>query len=423
MKTTKQFTLALVMIAGLTTAAAQDNITVVLKNGTELTGYISRQKPGEDFTFSSSKAVVTLPSEDVKSIVDNDLKLKSLSPQWVEWAEENDAYRGVGDNKSIVLSDIITEKGTINRVRILEKGAKMRYLELTPNSYTLNWDTIQVVKAEKRPRLLLSGMNRKYRLSSGMEYEGQYIEEVPGETTSLLCDNGVVEVIKTDDIRKDCRIIMNPNQTLFEQSDLMDIVKLKDNTSYRGIIIERNFSDNDVKKDFLVIKQSNGDTRTLNLDDIVEYCKEPNPDYRPETDIELSDNEAAVNRNIDNLMPTKDVSGVICVDIDSVEIAVSPAVPLNICAEFNLDNAKAQQLKLVKIRKFLNKKKKETYFGFTYEDMVKKAVIPQSVKTSVNGISKVDFVLPSGAAGIYGVYNPLTNQIILFKINGSNEVG
>jgi len=55
--------------------------------------------------------------------------------------------------------------------------------------------------------------------------------------------------------------------------------------------------------------------------------------------------------------------------------------------------------------------------------MVKKAVIPQSVKTSVNGITKIDFVLPSGAAGIYGVYNPLTNQIILFKINGSNEVG
>lgn len=423
MKTTKLLSLALAVIAGLTTAAAQDNITVVLKDGTELTGYISRQKPGEDFTFASSKAIVTLPSKDVKSIVDNDMKLKSLSPQWIEWAEENDAYRGAGDNKSLVLSDIITEKGSINRVRILEKGAKVRYLELTPNSYTLNWDTIQVVKAEKRPRLLLSGMNRKYRLSSGMEYEGQYIEEVPGETTSLLCDNGVVEVIKTDDIRKDCRIIMNPNQTLFEQSDLIDIVKLKDNTSYRGVIIERNFSDNDVKKDFLVIKLSNGDTRTLNLDDIVEYCKEPNPDYRPETDIELSDNEAAVNRNIGKLTPTKDVAGIISVDIDSVKIAVSPAIPLNICAEFNLDNAKAQQLKLVKIRKFLNKKKKETYFGFTYEDMVKKAVIPQSVKTSVNGISKVDFVLPSGAAGIFGVYDPLTNRIILFKINGSNEVG
>ena len=94
MKTTKLLTLALVMIAGLTTAAAQDNITVVLKDGTELTGYISRQKPGEDFTFASSKAIVTLPSKDVKSIVDNDMKLKSLSPQWIEWSEENDAYRG-----------------------------------------------------------------------------------------------------------------------------------------------------------------------------------------------------------------------------------------------------------------------------------------------------------------------------------------
>ena len=55
------------------------------------------------------------------------------------------------------------------------------------------------------------------------------------------------------------------------------------------------------------------------LTNIVEYCKEPNPDYRPETDIELSDNEAAINRNIGKLTPTKDVAGIISVDIDSVE--------------------------------------------------------------------------------------------------------
>lgn len=224
MKVIKALLFGFALIAGLANASAQDNLTVVLKDGTELTGYISRQRPGENFTFSTSKAVVLLPNKDVKSIVDNEVKFNSLSPEWQKWAEENDAFDGVRNNRSLLLSDIITNKGAINRVRVLEKGAKVRYLELTPNTYSLSWDTIEVVRAEKRPKLLLSGINRRYKLASGMEYEGQYVEEVPGETMSLLRDNGMIEVFNTEEVMKDNRFKINPNQSLLEQSDLIDIV-------------------------------------------------------------------------------------------------------------------------------------------------------------------------------------------------------
>ena len=424
MKVIKTLLFNFALIAGLATVSAQDNLTVVLKNGTELTGFISRQRPGENFSFSTSKAVVLLPNKDVKSIVDNEIKIGSLSQEWKKWAEENDAFEGDGNNRTLLLSDIIYTDGSINRVRVLERGAKVRYLELSPNTYSLSWDTIEVVKAERRPKLLLSGVNRRYKLASGIEYEGQYIEEVPGETMSLLRDNGVIEVFKTEEVIKDNRLKINPNQTLLEQSDLIDIVQMKNGSNHRGIIFERNYSENNnITNDYLLIQLDNGTTMSINLADIVEYRKEKNPNYKPITDIELAKDEAAINRNVSMLMPTEEVSGIVTVNTDSLKIAVFSSIPQTITAEFNMDNAKAQQLKLVRIRKYQDKKAKNTYYGFTFEDMVKNAILPKSVETSVNGNSKLEYTLPNGGTGIYGIYDPLTNNIIIFKISGREAVG
>ena len=424
MNVTKALLFGFALIAGLTTASAQDNLTVVLKDGTELTGYISRQRPGENFTFTTSKATVLLPNKEVKSIVDNEVKISSLSPEWKQWAEDNDAFNGDGSGQTLLLSDIITKNGSINRVRILEKGAKVRYLELTPNTYSLNWDTIQVVRADKRPKLLLSGINRRYKLASGMEYEGQYIEEVPGETMSLLRDNGVIEVFNTEEVMKDNRFKINPNQTLLEQSDLIDIVQMKNGGTHRGVIFERNYSDSDeITNDYLLIQLENGSSMSVNLADIVEYRKEKNPNYKPLTDIVLEDGQGAINRNVSLLIPTKEISGIVTVDTDSLKINLSQSNYLTITAEFHMDNAKAQQLKLIRIRKYQDKKAKSNYYGFTFEDMVKNAILPKSVETSVNGISKIEYSIPTGATGIYGVYDPLTNKIIIFKISGQEVVG
>lgn len=424
MKATKALLLGLAIFAGLSTASAQANLTVELKDGTELTGYISRQRPGEDFTFTTSKATVVIPVKEVKSIVDSNVKITSLSPEWKEWAEKNDAYEGADNYRTLLLSDIITTNGSINRVRILEKGAKVRYLELSPNTYSLNWDTIAVVRADKRPKLMLSGINRRYKLASGMEYEGQYIEEVPGQTMSLLRDNGVVEVFNTEEVMKDNRFKINPNQTLLEQADLLDIVQLKNGATLRGVIFERNYSDSDeITSDYLLIQLENGATMSVNLADIVEYRKENNPQYRPLTDIDLKPDQAAINRNLASWAPTKETQGIVTVDIDSLNLNIPANNPLTIVAEFNMDNSKAQQLKLIKIRKYYDKKAKSNYYGFTFEDMVKNAIMPKSIETSVNGISRIEYTLPVNATGIYGVYDPITNKVVIFKIPATDNAG
>ena len=165
-----------------------------------------------------------------------------------------------------------------------------------------------------------------------------------------------------------------------------------------------------------LIQLENGTTMSLNLADIVEYRKEKNPNYVPVTDIELTEDEAAINRNIGTLIPTEEVSGIVTVNTDSLNITVPSNTP-NITAEFNMSYTKAQQLKLIRVRKYQDKKGKKTYYGFTYEEMVKNAIIPQAVETSVNGISKLKYTLPNSNQGVYGIYDSATNKIIIFRIS------
>jgi hypothetical protein len=430
MKITKTLLFGFALIAGLATASAQDNLTAVLKDGSELTGYISHQRPGESFTFTTSKATIMLPATMAKSMVDNDVLYSSLSDEWKLWADAHDATVGNGDNRKVTLSDIITDNGTITRVRILERGAKIKYLELTPNSYSLTWDTLALIRCDHRPKLLLSGVNRKYKLKSGMEYEGQYVEEIPGETVSLYRDNGIVEVFHTIDVVKDNRVKVNPNQTLIEQSDLIDIIKLNNGTTYRGIIIERNyfgFDDMDsvaiaksnnrlIQHDYLLMQLGNESTISVNLSDIAEYCKEPNPKYAPLTDIILNQGEYVINRINATVQEPKDADNLITINTDSLNIAIPKgSLKTTISLESKFDNAlQSQQFKLIRAHKYQAKKTKEYFYAFTYEDLVKTALLPIKSETSVNGTTKLDFDVFS--TGIYVFYNPITNEAIPFRI-------
>lgn len=397
---------------------AQDNQKAILKDGSELIGYISRQRPGENLTFTTKSAIIMVNAKKVKSIVDNQVSVKTLSDEWKLWADKNGALVGTGDDAYLILSDIITSNGTVNRVRILERGAKVKYLELQPNNYSLSWDTISVIKVAPRSKLQLSGINRKYKLRSGMEYYGQYVEEVPGKTLSLYQDNGVTLVFNRDEVLKDNRYKINPNQTLFEQSDLIDIVQLKNGKSYKGIIFERNYSDADtISNDYLLIQAENGSVQSINLADVLEYQKEPNPAYKILTDVSLDEGEFMVNRNKVNPQAVQEFKNIIRFDIDSIKLILpqSSALTEVVVESKFTDDIQSSQLKLVKVKEYYDKKSKEKVYGLTYEDIVKNAIQPKEMETSVNDITKIIFTVKD--IGVYSLYNSYKKEVILFKIN------
>ncbi len=230
----------LTLCFGIISVNAQIAQKITLRSGSILDGYISMQHPGKNFMFAAEKAIISRSAVEIQSIVDHEVNVKELPKDWIEWAEKNDAFVEKNGNRSFTLNDLITSKGIISRVHILERGDKVKYVDLSSNNYSLTWDTIQSVKVSKRPKILLSGINRLYTLSSGMKYEGQYVEEIPGKTVGILDNIGVLQVLDASKIEKFKMFGINSSQSIFQQSEFLDSVVLTNSSCLKGIIIEQN---------------------------------------------------------------------------------------------------------------------------------------------------------------------------------------
>lgn len=413
---TKHWILLVLLVQGVAIANATIVQKLLLKNGSQLEGYISTQRPGENFTFTAERAVVYMEGSDVKSITDQEIGIKQLSSKWIEWADKNDAFVGLGENRTLTLSDIVTKDRVISKVRVIERGAKVKYLEMSDNAYSLNWDTISVLRVDRRAKTALTGINRVYILENGEEYEGQYVEEVPGKTLSLYRDNGVVEVFETSRVVKYAMRKVNPNQDLFEQSQLLDIVALKNKTLIKGIIIEQNFTNKVPTDNYLLIQLENGTVQSVNLVDIEEYRKEVNPKYKALFDILLKEGELVINRSQTNTLNVTEQGSLIIVPEDTCFVEIDKNHPESriIVETHFVEKLNNPTLDVVKVKTYADKKKKKKFQGFSYEDIVKRSIKPDKVETSVNKTTKFDF--PMLEQGLYVIYNSEKKTVIPFKV-------
>ena len=388
-----------------------------LTNGSVLEGYIAKQKPGKDLVFKSERATIYMPGNQVKSYSEYNVKVSELDTKWAKWAEENDAFVGVDDNRTFTFNDIVTDNGTITRVRVLEKGAKVKYLDMSPKEHTLNWDTIVVLTVDKRPKTLLSGIDRVYKLKDGTEREGQYVEEVPGKTLSLYTNDGVVEVCQTGDVVKYIMKGIHPTQSILEQSPLLDVVDVKNASPVRGVIIEQNYGTNP-NDDYLLIQREDGGTQSIKVKDVQEFRKEENKKYAPKYDILLNENELVVNRMQTNSLEVKEEGSFILLPSDSCLAIVEKKSPeTDVIVETRLGDASQNPtLDIVKVSTLEKGKgrKKETCYGFTFEDIVKTNIKPIKVETSVNATTRFEYKIRE--EGLYVIYFSKEKKVIPFRI-------
>lgn len=417
MKTRIIIILTIILQSAITTHAAIVQ-KLILKNGSELEGYISMQRPGENFTFTAERAVVYMADTMILDIKPQEVKIKDLSTDWIKWAEENDAFIGIGDNRKLLLSNIVTKnKTTINRVRILEQGAKIKYIEIGNNNYSLNWDAIALIKVEKRPKTLLSGIDRTYKTIDGREFTGQYVEEVPGQTLSLYRGtDGIVEVFKTTDVVKYTMHKINPDQTLYEQSELLDIIRFKNGSLMKGIIIEQNFNNKESSKDYLLLQQENGTIQSIKLADIEEYRKETNQQYHPKFDILLNEGELVINRQPTNILHIKEQGNHILIAQDTCRVSIKGQKEQTLVViETRFATSKqTKSLNIVKVKEFTARRKKDSFKGFSFEDIVKNNIQPLKVETSINQTTRFEYNISE--KGLYVIYNPQEKTAIPFKI-------
>ena len=390
-----------------------------LKNGSVLYGFIERQDVNGQLNISTDNAIICAKSDSVTITREQMYSESELEEAWIEWATENDAFQIQNDVKKLALCDISIREGKnerhYTRVRIIEKGAITKFLEITPNKHICKWSDVDKVCADKRSKTELSGVNRTYQLKNGSAYSGEYAEETDS-TLSLYLNDGSVMTFKTNDVIKYTFSPINPNQSLFEQTSLVDVVE--SNSTIEGVIVEQSYTSHNDSVNYIIVQQENGTRHEIKIADIKSTSKKLNPSYKPLTDILLSPNEFVVNRKSVEFYDVTEHGDYLLLEkfvADSLKKDMEFTSSAQIIVECNMANDihKVQQIKLVKMTP-IQLKKKTTLYGFSYKDLVSSVYSPSNVETSVNKTTKIVYQI--NASGYYALYDPISNKAIPIKI-------
>lgn len=411
---------------------------VTLKNGSILNGYIQQAKGGV-LTFHSNNAMIIVDKAEA-DITDQPILISRLDSIWIQWADKNDAFDGLGDTRTLTLSTIIfrdepgkanksatedsvtkkqskqnfayylAQKRTISNIRIIERGARLCYLEKSSNLYTFTWADVASIRIDKRPKSALSGINCIYELRNGKTYEGQAAGET--ETSLSLYINNAVQSFPIDDVIKYTYKGINASQDILQQSELLDVVRKKNGVNVRGVIIEQNYSSVNDEDNYILIKDENNAIQSIRISEISETLKEINPDYKPLNDVILQVGDVLVNRKNMRSVKVSERDYVLTLDsicqTNIIQIGGEPST--NITVEYR--TADSQNIELFRLVKVIaTEVKRKHVFSFSYKDLSESAIRPTSVNTSVNQTTRADYSVQSTPA-IYALYNDKTRTAI-----------
>ncbi len=389
---------------------------IYLKDGSVLSGYIQKQDGNGNLTFHSDNAEICLKSKDATISNEKNYSIKDLGKAWVDWAEKNEEFEGIGDNRTLFLADVTSKTKSVARVKILERGEVVKYLEMTPNTYLIPWKEVVSIKGEPRSKTALSGINRIYQLKSGMEFEGQYAEENDSMLT-LYLGNRVRQSFKINDVVKYTFRPINPNQDIFAQSELLDVVMSKNGAETKGIIIEQNYTSNKDAENYFLVQQQSGAIQSIKVSEIAETRKEENPKFDPKFDILLKEGDVVINRQEILMVDVKEKEENLVLDSIGSKVVIAKDANNNtkVTVEYrNAGGTNIETYQLVRVSKHTDKKGKETFYYFSYRDLVNATVRPVSLETSVNHTTKAEYIV--GGQGIFALYDAKSKKAIPFTI-------
>ena len=434
----KFFLVFLSALAFFQMAVAVELQEIELKNGTVMKGYVQKIAGDGGLVFHSEYALISVSSKNCKISNSKTYKYNTLDKKWKDWGDKNNAFLGVGDNRTLTLSDVIIngayspvdsvkvvtgtakvkkmsfeeslirDRTVFSKVKILEEGVNVKFLSVDPSNFDLSWDDVEIIKAVRRSKEILSGINCKYQVKSGAEYEGEYAGETYN-TVSLYLKSGVMKTMNYQDVVKYTYFPLNPNQTIFEQSELLDVVFKKNGSEERGIIIEKNYTKSNSSDNYLVVQDMNNDLKTIYIPQIRETQKVENPGYKPQKDIILNNGDVKVNREDVTFVKVTEKNNSLFLDRynKGVKAILGKTGSAIISVEYRNDAVPtADVYQLVR----LTKTKKSVYF--TYKDLVEAGTRfrPSDVKISTNNTAKVEYNI--SVPGEYALYNAQKKQAI-----------
>ncbi len=384
------------LVALCSTASAVVTQRILLKDGSVLNGFIQMQDGNGNMTISTDSAVICV-SRDVFNISET---MTSVTIS---------GFAGNAEHKS-KFWNCLKDK-SFNNVRLIEKGATVRFVETSPNTYEIDWQDVVSIRADQRESNNLSGINRHYTLNNNREVEGEYAGETES-TISLFQESGIIETIKFADVMRYTLSAINPGQEIFEQSPLLDVVTTKDGRKFRGVIIEQNYSSNKDSDNYLSIWEKEKSPQMVRISEIASISKENNADYAPKFDIILKEGEVLVNRMQVEVVKTVEADDVLLLDVFTTEpdtlfrqvvVDRDPSGRTMLTVEYNDPNASNIEVyHLVKLTAQKQKKGQWAY-GFTYKDLANAIRPAGNIETSVNKTAKAQYAVL--APGRYALYD------------------
>ena len=431
MKKLSILALATAFTASAMAATAADGEQVLqkamLKNGSVLYGYVQQNDGRGNLVFHTDSAVIYLDNVEV-DVVDRTVSYATLTPLWQKWAKANNALTGPSSSQYMVMNDLTVRathdslstfmrfmktKSFVPNVKLLERGVRHKYVELSASSYRVSWNDVESITSERRPKTALSGIDRIYQTKNGQSYEGQYAGE-SSTTTSLFLPSGVKQTLKKSEVVKYIFKPVNTNQTIFEQSRLLDVVSTVKNGSNTGVIIEQNYASNKDADNYILLQQESGTIQSIRISDIIEISKKQNPKYAPEYDVVVPADSMYINRNMSKVTTITSKKGVNTLqEFQPVSLRHGSNNLTYVTVEYKATmGANVEAYRLVALT--AQKKSKGTFYSFTDGDLANSTYRPISIKTTVNETTKAVYQI--NGTGSFILYNAKNKMCYPFVV-------
>ena len=437
-------------MSAVSPALGQPAEDIILKDGSVLSGYICRQRQGEDLIFMAERAELYISSEAVYTVENRDVNIDLLSDEWQEWCRKNPyAIKQTDAGRFITLSDITVNRNIdtlgmavrlkdsqfapvrrltaddrcLHDVRILERGSRLKFADMSDGYYSIAQSSLQSIRRMPRKDVDLSGIVDIIETSDGRICEGEITGQIPGKSTQLATDDGVVEIIPNEKIVSQRRRALNPEQPLFEQCRFLEEVTARDGAVYKGLIIEQNYGSAKTAG-FIRIQDSNGSVHNIELRNMVMIVKKPNPGFKPIEDIILADGEILVNREkaenvgVETLVVKRATPGNPASYTESVEaFAIEDGQKAVNCKFGNgrivLETRKTASNDYRIIRLTPCRAKKKECWSFTYQEFFNGSMYVANT-VSPNNTMRLEFDVKE--PGMYVIYNNQTHMAVLCNV-------
>lgn len=389
---------------GLTSSIQAQNIQEIqLKNGSILYGYIQHVENDGRMIIATDSAIINGNKDSVTVVRTEPYDLGTI-PEWRGWAESNQAIVTVKNRPSLELSEIrIKGQAPVNQVRVIEEGETVRYFEKRKRLYNKTWDDIYQIRSERRNRAILSGIKRTYVLKDGSSYTGEYRGESP-TTLQLYMDKGKIRSFKIDDVVKYVYSGINESQPLYEQSQLLDIIKRRDYSEIKGVIIEENYTSSKDTENYIRLLEENGSTQTIYMSDILETSKCYNPKCNLLRDVLLNNGEVMIADTLQKAHKVTEEKGFMKIKtppkITTLKKQAGGKYKLTVYYRHDADHNRPL-FRLVRLG-FIEEHKEKIYV-FDYKEMATAELREVKRETTVNGTTHAIFNIEQ--KGVYALYD------------------